>query len=135
MGRRSVLAAATAGWNQRLRKGRDVVAAFDRANLADALPVHLVDPHNVMHRNESTPHAGEFTLQPFLGWIDQHARPLAEDEFLDFDETVQFALINAARVQFVQLALVDEQNAVDALRDLGHCNRVTVVDRGQSNPV
>ena len=47
-----------------------------------------------------------------------HLRAFAENEFLDFDKAVHLALINFARVDFIDLVLAVENDFVN--RDGGH---------------
>ena len=119
MGTSLVLTAPAVGRKRRLWKRRHVVATFHWTHLADPLPLHLVDPHHGMQGNEGAFHSGEFVLQPLLSWIDQHARTFAKDQFLDFNKAVQIPLIDFPGIEFVQLALIDEQDAVNALGDFG----------------
>ena len=51
----------------------------------------------------------------FLGRIHQQRGFLAEQNLLDLDEAEQAALVNLARIDLVNLTLIDEGDAVCAL--------------------
>ncbi len=58
-------------------------------------------------------HAGELVLELLLGRIHHHLGPLAEQKFLHLQEAIQITLEDLTHVDFVDLALIEENNPVD----------------------
>src|SRR5688572_2211206 len=91
------------------RELRDV-AAFECADLADALFLHFVDSQDGMHGQHGALDVRELGLDALLARIHDHGGALAEYQFLDFNEAKQATLAHFAGVDLVNLALVHEHN-------------------------
>ncbi|MCY1441916.1 hypothetical protein D9M71_582550 [compost metagenome] len=82
-----------------------------------------------MHRHEAADHPFELGLELLLAGIDHHLGALAEDEFLDFQEAPQIALVDLLGVHLVHLALVQEDNLVDRVLALVHVRKMTAMQK------
>ncbi len=71
-----------------------------------------------MQRQVRALDAREFRLDLLFRRVDDHARPLAEDQFLDLDEAEHLAMADLAGVDLVDLALVVEDHLENVTR--GH---------------
>ena len=80
---------------------------------AEQLPLffNLIDTVDRMVRDHQAPDAGELVFQSLLVGIDHNSGLLSEDDLLDFDKTVNIALVDPAGVDFKTLALAAEQYA------------------------
>src|SRR5215469_1739598 len=94
------------------RELRDVgPTAFQHRDLADAVLLHLVDAQDRMHRQEGALDAGELALDALLRGVEYHRGALAEQQFVDLDESEQLSVADAPGVDLVNLALIHEHNA------------------------
>src|SRR5580658_54287 len=91
-------------------KLRDVRAALQRTDLADAVLLHLVDPQDRMHRQKGALDSGELALDALFGGVEHHAGTLTKHKLFDLDEAEQLAVTDAARVHLINLALIHEHN-------------------------
>src|SRR5210317_203160 len=103
-----------AGRVDRDRKLSDVTS-LDIGDLADSLLLYLVNANDRVHWQECAFDVGELRLDSLLGRIDQYRRPFTKDEILNLDKTEHLAMMNLARIDFVNLSLVCEDHPVDVL--------------------
>ena len=68
-----------------------------------------------MHRQVGALHVLEFGFDLLLGRVDDNRRALTKNEFLDFDESEQAAVANAAGVDFIDLSLAQEGNSIESV--------------------
>src|SRR5262245_53653705 len=93
----------------RHRKRRDV-RPLEGGDLAHALLAHLVHAQHRMHRQIGTFDTVEFSFDLLFRRIDHYGGALAEHQLLDLDEAEQRTMADLARIDLVDLALVNEND-------------------------
>src|SRR5699024_4319387 len=99
------------------RKRTYFAVAIGRCHPRLAALGDLINANDGMHRNISPGHISKFVCQVVLGRIDDELCLFAENQLLDLDKTVQTALRNRARVDFENLALIQERNSIQGVAD------------------
>ena len=84
--------------------------ALELGDLARALLVDLVYANDRVNGQVSPLDVFELGFDLLLGRIDDEGRPLAEHEFLDFDEAKQLAMTYRAGIDLVNLPLAHEND-------------------------
>lgn len=111
-GRQSRLVAA-----RRVHGHRELhdIAALHFRDFAGALLFHLIDAHDRVHGEKSGFDAGKFRLELFLRRVDDNRAALIKDQMADLHEAEQCAVCDMARVNLVNLPLVQENDLVNLL--------------------
>ena len=78
-----------------------------------------------MHGYEAAYYAVKLSLEFFLAGINDHLGALAEDKFLDLQESPKFALENLLGVHLVHLTLVEKDHLEDGSVVFAHGDAAT----------
>lgn len=95
---------------------RDIAAVFRAlGDPGHALFIHFINTYDGMHGDIGTRYIVEFSLQGFLGRVNDHGGLLPEDQLFDLDKTEEGTLAYVFRINLVNLALIVKYDLVNLL--------------------
>ncbi|MOA24010.1 hypothetical protein D3C78_1446700 [compost metagenome] len=84
-----------------------------------------------MHRHEAADHTFELVLELLFARVDHDLGALPKNEFLDFQEAPQVALIDLFGIHLEDLPLIEEDHFIDGGFAFAHvCRDNTCVRKG-----